>query len=149
MTVMPSEKIFMIFLLAPLLMYIWEHVVRTPYPQLASLRNPCSRLCHVSCIVQVLDHQHIHPLADGSTAGCSDVGCEDGCGGLPEAPPEDSTPGSGWAFKPMGGGQGQKMDAARCSTSGLADVAPREVGGPHAPGRASCVFQRVAPARQL
>ena len=51
-------------------------------------------------MVQVLDHQHIHPLADGSTAGCSDVGCEDGCGGLPEAPPEDSTPGSGWAFKP-------------------------------------------------
>ena len=29
MTVMPSERIFMIFLLAPLLMYVWEHVVRS------------------------------------------------------------------------------------------------------------------------
>jgi hypothetical protein len=34
MTVMPSEKIFMIFLLAPLLMYIWEHVVRSLCPSL-------------------------------------------------------------------------------------------------------------------
>jgi hypothetical protein len=84
MTVMPSERIFMIFLLAPLLMYIWEHVV--------------------------LDHQHIHPLADGSTAGCSDVGCEDGCGGLPVAPPEDSTPGSGWAFKPRKVKPGEKSN---------------------------------------
>ena len=111
MTVMPSEKIFMIFLLAPLLMYIWEHVVRTPCPQLASLpRTPCSRLWHVSCMLQVLDHQHIHPLSDGSVAGCSDVGCEDGCGGLPEAPPEDSTPGSGWAFKPKKVKPGEKSN---------------------------------------
>ena len=27
MTVMPSERIFIIFLVAPLLMFIWEHVV--------------------------------------------------------------------------------------------------------------------------
>ena len=53
MTVMPSERIFIIFILAPLAMFIWEHVV--------------------------LDHQHIHPLADGSTAGCGEVGCDDGC----------------------------------------------------------------------
>ena len=55
----------------------------------------------MSCVVvQVLDHQHVHPLADGSTAGCSDVGCEDGCGDIPDEPPDTSTPGSGWAFKP-------------------------------------------------
>jgi len=74
MTVMPSERIFIIFLLAPLLMFVWEHVI--------------------------LDHQHIHPLADGTTAGCGDVGCDDGCGDIPEAPPDTSAPGGGWAFKP-------------------------------------------------
>ena len=64
MTAMPAERIFMIFILAPLLMFIWEHVV--------------------------LDHQHVHPLADGTTTGCSEVGCEDGCG-MPVAPPDTST----------------------------------------------------------
>jgi zinc transporter ZupT len=73
MTAMPAERIFMIFILAPLLMFIWEHVV--------------------------LDHQHVHPLADGTTTGCSEVGCEDGCG-MPVAPPDTSAPGGGWAFKP-------------------------------------------------
>ena len=73
MTAMPAERIFMIFILAPLLMFIWEHVV--------------------------LDHQHVHPLADGTTTGCSEVGCEDGCG-MPVEPPDTSVPGGGWAFKP-------------------------------------------------
>jgi len=68
MTVMPSERIFVVFLVAPLLMFIWEHVV--------------------------LDHQHVHPLADGTTVGCSEAGCED-C--LPEEPPETSKPGAGWS----------------------------------------------------
>jgi zinc transporter ZupT len=74
MTVMPSERIFVIFLVAPLLMFIWEHVV--------------------------LDHQHVHPLADGTTVGCGDVGCNDGCNEVPEEAPDTSTPGGGWAFKP-------------------------------------------------
>ena len=30
MTVMPTEKILVIFLVAPVLMYIFEHVVRSP-----------------------------------------------------------------------------------------------------------------------
>lgn len=55
-------------------MFIWEHVV--------------------------LDHQHVHPLADGTTAGCGEVGCDDGCGGLPVEAPDSAEPGVGWAFKP-------------------------------------------------
>jgi len=82
MTVMPSERIFIIFILAPLAMFIWEHVI--------------------------LDHQHIHPLADGSTAGCGDVGCDDGCGDLPEEAPDTSAPGGGWAFKPKKAKPGEK-----------------------------------------
>jgi len=82
MTVMPSERIFIIFILAPLAMFIWEHVV--------------------------LDHQHIHPLADGSTAGCGEVGCDDGCGDLPEEAPDTSAPGGGWAFKPKKSKPGEK-----------------------------------------
>jgi zinc transporter ZupT len=82
MTVMPSERIFIIFILAPLAMFIWEHVI--------------------------LDHQHIHPLADGSTAGCGDVGCDDGCGPLPEEAPDTSAPGGGWAFKPKKAKPGEK-----------------------------------------
>jgi zinc transporter ZupT len=74
MTVMPSERIFIIFISAPLLMFVWEHVI--------------------------LDHQHVHPLADGTTVGCAEAGCAE-C--LPESIPdkpteESSKPGAGWSM---------------------------------------------------
>lgn len=37
MTVMPSERIFIIFISAPLLMFVWEHVVRGTPARPASL----------------------------------------------------------------------------------------------------------------
>ena len=40
MTVMPSERIFVVFLVAPLLMFIWEHVVR-PARRGPLLASPC------------------------------------------------------------------------------------------------------------
>ena len=132
MTVMPSERIFMIFILAPLLMYIWEHVVRTPCRSLLASPDP-TRLYHVSCMAQVLHHQHIHPLADGSTAGCSDVGCEEGCGEIPDEPPDNSTPGSGWTFKPKKAKPGEKTSLLGKGILKKGTVAPSgEAGAPTA-----------------
>ena len=117
MTVMPSERIFVIFLVAPLLMFVWEHVVRDPHAPAAAHPLFAAGLFHspaptphrrVSRVVQVLDHQHVHPLADGTTAGCGDVGCDDGCGDVPDEAPESATPGSGWAFKPKKAKPGEK-----------------------------------------
>ena len=79
-------------------MWCAAHMIASMHPLSCRPADPAPPA--VSRVAQILDHQHIHPLADGSTAGCGDVGCDDGCGDIPEAPPDTSAPGGGWAFKP-------------------------------------------------
>ena len=99
--VMDPEYVFLLFIGAPVAMFIFEHVV--------------------------LEHEHLHMQADGNMKGCDDADCE-GCVPENSKPPESSLPGAGWSMGMPGKKKKQGTNTPSERTplikSGKAAVAP-------------------------
>ena len=123
--VMDPEVVFLLFLAAPVAMFIFEHVV--------------------------LEHEHLHMQADGTMKGCDDEDC-DGC--IPEnsKPPESSSPGAGWSMNLPGKkkkkGSNTPSERTPLIKGGKAAVAPAKAPA-EAPADESAATTRVQRSKSM